>query len=206
MDSITILYFLEDRAQEGFIKALVQRRAVELGIDRERIEHKVLSGRGGSRLIGAFKDFLAGYETSPLGTRGFVVVVIDGNCRGFQERKRELDKHVRTGHPFSNRIVFAIPDPHIERWYMLDQKAIKEAVELDRAPELPKYKCEKNYYKSILHQSLKDSDIGSLLGGSEYAEDIVREMEDLMRLGQQDKSFGAFVSDLSQMLKSVSLP
>ncbi len=47
MDEIKILYFLEDRAQEGFIKEFVKRIAHEESVPADCLNHAVRSSRGG---------------------------------------------------------------------------------------------------------------------------------------------------------------
>lgn len=61
-----------------------------------------------------------------------------------------------------------------------------EEVGLNKAPDLPSYKCKKAYYKQVLNQALKESNVHSLLGGAEYAERIVDNIENLYSLGKQN--------------------
>ena len=86
VDKIRILYFLEDRAQEGFIKALVNRVASEESIATDSLIHDVRSARGGSRIVTEFNKFIR--DTSEVETTDidFLVVAIDGNCKGHRER------------------------------------------------------------------------------------------------------------------------
>lgn len=202
MGKIRILYFLEDRAQEGFITALVKRVAQEESIDSNTLDHKIQSSRGGSRVIPEFKNFIK--DTGKAGTPDidFLVVSIDGNCKGYEERVKQLEKYIKGDHPFKERVVYAVPNPHIERWYLMDQRALKEGIGLDRAPSLPSYKCKKGYYKQVLNQALKDSNLNSLLGGPEYAEKIVDSIQNLKSLGRQDAGFEVFIEDLRRALRS----
>jgi len=203
VDKIRILYFLEDRAQEGFIKAFVGRIAKEESIPDDSIVHDVRSARGGSRAISEFRKFINDMAEVEATEVDSVVVAIDGNCKGYTERIRELDKPIKENHPFKGRVIYAIPDPHIERWYLMDQRALKASVGLDRAPDLPPYKCKRDYYKGVLSRALKEADVGSLLGGAEYAEIIVGNISDLYWLGKQDAGFGAFVENLRKFFKEV---
>jgi hypothetical protein len=201
VDKIRILYFLEDRAQEGFITALVERIAKEESISSKRLTHEIRSGRGGSMVINEFRKFLKDYSEVGTTDADFLVVAIDGNCMGHNERLDQLDSNIEPGHKFKDKVVYAIPNPHIERWYIMDQRALKEGVGLKKAPDLPTYKCEKGYYKQVLSKALKDSNVTSLLGGAEYAEKIVENIENLDSLGKQDSSFQTFVADLRRMFK-----
>lgn len=201
MAKIRILYFLEDRAQEGFIKALVERIAKEESICSDKLSHNVRSARGGSRIISEFKNFIRDSKEPPGTELDFLVVAIDGNCKGYQDRVKQLEKYIKSNHPFKNRVVYAVPDPYIERWYIMDQKALKEGIGLHRAPDFPAHKCKKDHYKQLLNKALKESDVNSLLSGAEYAEKIVENIEDLDSLGRQNAGFQTFVENLKRMLR-----
>ena len=203
MDKIRILYFLEDRAQEGFIKALVKRVASEESIAQDSLIHDVRSARGGSRIVTEFKNFIKDTGRVRATDIDFLVVAIDGNCKGHRERVEQLEKKIKSDHPFKERVVYAVPDPHIERWYLMDQRALKVGVGLDRAPNLPSYKCRRDYYKKVLNQALKESNVSSLLGGAEYAERIVDNIINLRSIGQQNADFQDFVEDLKRMLRNI---
>jgi hypothetical protein len=196
-----ILYFLEDRAQEGFIKALVNRIAHDIPISVNNFSHDIRSARGGSTVIPEFKRFMKDTMQISPSDVDLLVVAIDGNCKGHNERVRQLKGYVNPLHPLRSKIVYAVPDPHIERWYMMDQRAFKNGVGIDRAPDMPPYKCKKDYYKSKLRQALAESDVSSLLGGAEYAEDIVSNMESLDSLFNQNAGFQNFIEDLRNFFR-----
>ena len=194
-DSIRILYFLEDLAQEGLLRALLQRVAAEESICSGVLKHDIRSARGGSRVVNEFRKFLRDTADAPPEAH-LLVAAIDANCKRRTAKIKELAKCVDDTHPLKEAIVYAVPDPHIERWYLLDQRAFKLAVGLDRAPELPPYKCKRDHYKNALSQALRDGGVSSVLGGAEYAEKIVENVQDLDTLGRQDNSFQAFIQDL----------
>ncbi len=202
MDKVRILYFLEDLAQEGFITALLKKVAHEESIATDTLVHDIRSARGGSRIINEFRNFIK--DTSKVGATeiDFLVVAIDGNCKGYNERVKELDKYIKSNHPFNGRVVYAVPDPHIERWYLMDQRAFRSGIGLDRAPSLPPYKCKRDYYKQVINQALKESNVNSLLGGAEYAERIVDSIENLESLGRQNAGFQSFLENLRRMFRS----
>lgn len=206
MDNISIVYFLEDLAQEGYIKALVKRIAEEKAIPPSSLRHDVRAARHGSKAIKEFKNYLE--DTGKAGTEetDILVVAKDANCKSYYETAKELENFVKPDHPLRGKIVYAIPDPHIERWYLMDQKALKKAVGLPKAPPIPTYKCDQDYYKKVLMQALKESGINSLLGGSEYAERIVASIEnlDVPSPPAPDDSFQRFVNDLRKMLDITS--
>jgi len=199
--NMVILYFLEDRAQEGFIKALVERVAKEEANDLGTLIHQIRSARGGYRVIAAFREFIRDTIKRQPPEADFLIVAIDGNCKGHDERVRELEKFVKPTHPFKDKIIYAVPDPHIERWYIMDQRAFKEGVGLDRGPDLPSYKCKKEHYKQVLNRSLRESNVSSLLGGVEYAEKIVDNIENLELLAKQNAGFQNFVEALRRVFR-----
>lgn len=203
MDKITILYFLEDRAQESFIKAIVRKIAEEAGIPNENLIHDIRSSRGGSMVINEFKKFIKDTMKIGITEADFLVTAVDGNCRGYIERTKELSKCVKAGHPLSEKIVYAVPDPHIERWYIMDQRAFKDGVGLNKAPALPSYKCDRDYYKRILIQTLKEEDRFTLPGVAVYAERIVDNIEDLYSLGKQEQGFKNFIDGLREMFRKL---
>ena len=196
MDKIRVVYFLEDRAQEGFLRALVERVAREEGISLDSLIHDVRSARHGSKVIGEFRRFLADLRRAEAFVPDLLVVAVDGNCKGYSERLTQLRKMLKPTDPFRDQIVFAIPDPHIERWYLMDQRALKEATGLERAPEMPPYKCKKSSYKQVLRDALSRPPVRSLLGGVEFAERIVEHMRDLRSLGAANAGFERLIADL----------
>jgi len=195
-DKINITYFLEDRAQEGFIKALVERVAREELIPTGTLQHNVRSARRGSRVIFEYRNFLKDARRLESPREDLIVVSLDGNCKGYNERVKQLSRYLRPADWFQNRVVYAIPDPHIERWYLLDQKAIKDAIGLNKPPEMPPYKCKKAYYKQVLNQALREAGIPSLLGGPEYAEKIIGNISDLRLFAEKNTGLEKFLQDL----------
>ena len=85
-----ILYFLEDRAQEGFIKALVERIAQDESIPLNSLNHDVRSARGGSRVNREFERFMKDTMQGNSSDVDLLIVAIDGNCKGYGDRVRQL--------------------------------------------------------------------------------------------------------------------
>jgi hypothetical protein len=69
---------------------------------------------------------------------------------------------------------------------------------------VPQYKCKKDYYKQLVHQALSESNIYSLLGGAEYAENIVNNMEKLDSLFSQNSGFEFFIKEMRAFFKGVN--
>ena len=187
--------------QEGFIKALVNRVAQDLSMPIDSLRHDIRSARDGSTSIREFKRFMRDTMQTDSSDADLLIVTIDGNCKGYRERIRQLEGYVSPNHPLRHKMVFAVPDPHIERWYIMDQRAFKNGVGIDRAPDMPPYKCKKDYYKSLLRQALAESDVSSFLGGAEYAENIVNNMVSIDALSDQNAGFGTFVDSLRDSLR-----
>lgn len=196
MDRFQVVYFLEDRAHEGFIKALVERIAGEEGLAPTWVEHDVRSARYGSKAVVEWRKFLQEVRHWRTPHPDLWVIAIDGNCHGYTERVAQLRRYLKPTDAFQENVVFAIPDPHVERWYLIDQRALKEATGLAEAPGAPPYKCKKNFYKDELRRALAPPPVQSLLGGPEFAERIVQHMGDLRDLARQEPSFAKLVNDL----------
>lgn len=172
MDKAKVLFFLEDNAQEQIIPHIFQRIVFEKGIPRERLDVSVLYSRGGGS-IGALKGFFADQKDhfQPSG----IVLGSDGNCKGYAAKRKMIEKNLKgLGIPVAP--ILAIPDPHIERWYLLDHKALSKAVGESIADHAPDKKCDKGRYKSILKHAVESAGIISLQGGAEYGRDVAQSM------------------------------
>ncbi len=186
---ISIIYFLEDRMQESFIISLVNRIAGEYKLT---ISNEVFSASGGSgAVLNQLKKFVKTLEPASF---DLLVVSIDGNCKGTFEKERQIMKNIPEN--LKDKTICCIPDPHIERWYLLDLHALKKAIEYPvRISPPPQQKCKKDYYKNILGEALKP--VGTLLGGAEYAEKVVENL-DLQLVKNKDKGFQRFLDELTR--------
>lgn len=186
-----IAAFVEDFAHRQVIGALIDRIAQELGqgvtVDWRNARHghaKVVSE------CGQYLRDLARQGSAP----DFVLVATDANCKGLVERIRQL--------PVDESpvpVVLAIPDPHIERWLLLDGAAFRTA--LGHGCQAPDYKCARDRYKQALIQAVVAAGVTPHLGGIEFADDIVRAM-DLTRAGHADASLGRFLDNLRSALRT----
>jgi hypothetical protein len=97
----------------------------------------------------------------------------------------------------------AVPDPHIERWLLLDSAAFKAV--LGRGCEAPDFKCDRDRYKKLLAQAVSKAGITPLIGGLEHARDIVDSM-DFTRMTRKegDKVLGQFLQELQKVFKDWS--
>jgi hypothetical protein len=99
---------------------------------------------------------------------------------------------------FQGSIVYAIPDPHIERWLLLDSAAFKKV--LGRGCSAPVQKCERSLYKRILIESVHNAGRIPIANGMEYAELLVDAM-DLDKLERAEDSLGRFLKALRQQFQ-----
>jgi len=143
-----------------------------------------------------FEEFLRDLDRGRLPRPDSVVVVLDANCLGYNERKKMME-HVAQAHPQFEQIVsYAIPDPHIERWMLVDEAALRAVFR--RGCTLPVLKCAKDEYKRLLLKEIRDSGIEPILGGEEFAEDIVNAMN-LGKAEIREPSLGLFLKSLKAL-------
>ena len=144
------------------------------------------------------KDFLADAKRRMHLPADLLIVGSDGNCKGFAARRDEI-KAVSANPPYPI-VVTAVPDPHVERWYLLDPSALSKAAGISKMPALPAHKCEKDYYKQLLRSAFNNSSIIPLLGGTEYGPLVAAEM-DLYAASKADHGFAEFIDGVKSWLK-----
>jgi hypothetical protein len=199
VDEIEVGYFLEDIGQENFLKALVERVARETGLPPKRLRHDVRNATGGrGKVMGELRSFLrdVNHERERLFT--LLVVAIDGDCRGYRERRDEIRAIVeQSGYP--GLVVCAVPDPHIERWYLADPHGLQQVLEVSSVPAAPPYKCERGRYKQALRDAIRQTGATAPLGGLEYGPDVAEAL-DLYAVGKVDAGFKHFRDELQEGL------
>jgi hypothetical protein len=189
-----ILLFAEDNALEKVVRVLIDRIARELGAD---VHIRVRTATRGyphvcSELSRFASDIRRGREMRP----DIVVAAVDANCHGIEARRREIDNRLSG---ISIPVVCAIADPHVERWLLLDGAAFKGV--LGVGCKAPDRKCERERYKQLLAAAIREAGVEPLLGGVEFAEDIVARI-DLNRAASADDGFNRFVTALRAALQS----
>ncbi len=189
MPEITV--FCEDSFHEKFVGALLRRFVDEY---RVGVVPRFLSSRGGiAQMHSEFREFLRDLSRDRRPLPDQLIVVVDANCQRYHERK-ELMEGGFVQHPqFRQLVSYAIPDPHIERWMLVDPKAFQSV--FGRGCTLPAVKCAKDEYKRLLRQEIRQSGVEAPLGGEEFAEDIVRAM-DLGQAETREQSLGLFLRTL----------
>ncbi|MGB0561427.1 MAG: hypothetical protein ACPGVO_06450 [Spirulinaceae cyanobacterium] len=190
------MLFLEDIGHEDFIISLLKRIESEFNVELEIIPRNVRGGCG--KMISELKQFLRDLERSKDILPDLIVVARDANCKGVAARERELDDVVKQSNLDQSIFIYAIPDPHLERWLLLDSHAFK--LVLGRGCQAPDLKCDRNRYKKLLREAVRNAGVQPLLGGLEYTDEIVAAM-DLDRVKGVDHSLGRFIGELRARFK-----
>jgi len=190
--AIEVVYFFEDLAHEQFVRALVRRVAQQKGL---RLDERVRNATLGSRVWIELKQFLRDLRREEEPLPDVLIVVVDGNCQSAAEVRRRIASEVEQSEVSVPHLVCAVPDPHIERWYIEDQQALPQVVREAKPPKLA-YKCEKDRYKAALKQAIRAAGVEPILGGAEYGEQIAEHLQP----SRLDESFQLFWEDLRKAL------
>ena len=181
-----IALFVEDDAHQQVIGALVQRIAAEFNIVARLDWRSAVGGHG--KVVTELANYMRDLKRQGSPWPDLIVAATDANCKGLNERGKEIG-HLDAPAP----VILAIPDPHIERWLLLDGAAFKAV--FGTGCDAPDQKCDRGRYKQQLIEAIHTAGTTPLLGGIEYAEDIVKEMN-IDRASRLDRSFKRFVEDL----------
>ncbi|MDW8352674.1 MAG: DUF4276 family protein [Anaerolineae bacterium] len=196
-----VVCFFEDIAHEKFISALIRRAAEQLGIPELQI--KVLNATQGSKVWPELTKYLRRMQKGEVALPDVLVVVIDGNCKRMQRVRRQIQQKIEEicGKSHTIKLACAVPEPHIERWYLEDQHALKSILPGAQPRKLKhKHKCKRNLrnlYKRALIEAIRAAGVEPLLGGAEYGEDIAISLN----TASLDRSFQAFWAELQAALK-----
>ena len=177
---------------------MLQRIARE---ERIVVTPRVRSARGGhGRAVTELKLYqdLVQKGAAGMTSPDLLIAGIDGNCSTFAKAKKAIEGATHV--PFSDRLVVACPDPHVERWYLADPESFKDVVGI--RPTNAKKKCVRDYYKDALAKLVRRAGHPATLGGIEFAQELVERM-DLYRAGKNERSLKAFVDDLRGRLKAL---
>ncbi len=179
-----ISLFVEDAVHEDFLVALIQRVANAYNIE---IRIKVSSVRGGHEaVITELSQYQQDLQHDAEDLPDIIIVGTDSNSKGFLQREKEINQSISS---LADRVISMTPQPHIERWLLLDSEAFKKVFGNDCS--VPKRKCDRERYKRLLLQAIRDAGVIPLLGGTEYTSDLVNAM-DLQHLEHSDRSFRRF--------------
>ncbi len=163
-----IRMFVEDIGHQEVVGTLVERLAQESGIE---INLRVLSASGGSgTVLHEFQRYVSGLQIGNM--PDLLIAAIDANCRGIARRRKEI---LEKAGNLKDLTVCAVPDPHIERWLLIDSAAFKKV--LGTGCQAPAGKCERGLFKRLLFKAVRESGRSPLIGGVEHAKDIVLAMD-----------------------------
>jgi hypothetical protein len=195
-EGLVVDLFVEDRAHEDFVGAIVRRIARD---ENRQIQVRVRAARGGyPRLLSELdlyqKIVLSGFATMSL--PDVLVIAADANCHGLAARKNAIRRRLEK--TFKGRTVLAVPDPHVERWYLSDRQAFKQVVGV--LPPAERRKCERGRYKQILAQAVRDGGNPPILGGIEFAKELAESMN-FYRAGRAEPSLRQFLNDAVRALR-----
>jgi hypothetical protein len=186
-----ITLFCEDSFHERFVGKLIDRFRDQYEIP---VACRFLSSQGGlPRMHYEFTQFLRDLSRQRAPLPDSIIVVVDANCLGHNQRKAEMNKALAPYPEFQPIVSYAIPDPHIERWMLVDPTAFQTV--FGRGCTLPAIKCAKDEYKRLLRNEIRETGIEAPLGGEEFAEDIVAEMN-LAQAEVREASLGLFLKNL----------
>ena len=185
-----VALFVEDNAHRQVLGPLVKRLAKENGL-AVRLDWRSAT-RGHGRVLGELKRYLRDLARHG-GRPDLIVVATDANCSGLQQRIRDIDTSAAT-----SPVVLAVPDPHIERWLLLDGAAFKSV--FGSGCDAPDHKCDRGRYKHQLNEAVCATGLTPPFGGIEFAEDIVQHMN-IKRAARADRSLHSFVDELRNVFQ-----
>jgi hypothetical protein len=188
-----ISLFAEDYGHEVFLSPLLERLAEEYAVQIGITPYSVRGGFG--KVIENLGDYVRDIMSYQQDMPDLIIVATDANCTGFENRRKLIQKAVK---PILDHVIFAVPDPHVERWLLMDSAAFKQV--FGKSCKAPDHKCDKDRYKNLLAQAVKHCGVTPLLGSMENAEDIVKAM-DLKRMQKQDESLGNLLKELHSQFR-----
>ncbi len=188
-----INFFVEDVYHREFLGALVQRLAT---LYKVQVEMNFVSAHGGhGRVLYELRQHMLDLQRNKSSSSDLFIVATDGNCKGYVGRRQEIDKVVKD---FSGALVYAIPDPHIERWLLLDSSAFKTV--LGKGCSAPLQKCQRDLYKRLLGDAIRNAVGNATFSGIEYIADLVNAMN-LDYLERAEESLGRLLKELRHMFQ-----
>ena len=186
--------FVEDVAHEDFLTALIQRLA---DIGNVEINIKASSVRGGhGKVITELKQYLRDLQYYKEGLPDLIIVGTDSNCKGLSERETEINQVTSD---LADLVISMVPEPHIERWLLLDSEAFKTV--FGKGCPVPDQKCERGRYKGLLLNAIYQATMVPPLDGIERVEELVYAMN-FQRVKQSDRSIRRFLRALQHRFRT----
>ena len=114
----SVWLFVEDAGHELVIGHLVRRAAAEASVPLKLETRSATGGRG--RMLNELELFVKELRAGNQRLPDVLVAASDANCAGHLKRRQQIEEACKE---FSGFVVPAVPDPHIERWLLLDSHA-----------------------------------------------------------------------------------
>lgn len=191
-----VAIFCEDNGHEQFLRALLARLSESEGV---AVEPRFVSARGGHgraiKELKAWQKLVA--RGVVVGRPDLLVVMIDGNCKGWNAKRREIEEALDAG--LFPSVVIGVPDPHVERWCIADGAAWLAVVGA-AAPADPG-KCERDLYKKLLADALAAAGVTVITDEMELAPDLVSRMN-LHAAGKAQAALGTFIRELREVFRA----
>ena len=131
----SVLLFVEDFGHEEVLKAVISRLAYQYDIEVTINSRSATGGYG--RVLRELEQYVGRMQQEPGSIPDLLVVATDANCNGYLERKKAISEKLPQS--LQDLTVCAIPDPHIERWLLIDSSAFKAV--LGQGCAAPPAKC-----------------------------------------------------------------
>jgi hypothetical protein len=185
--------FAEDFGHEKFLTALIKRIAASADIECKLVKISVRGGHGKvlTELNQYLRDKKASFDLH------YLTVAVDANKRGRNETIREIDS-IAEKHQLKDYIIHAVPEPHIERWMMIDGAAFKQV--FGRGCDAPDQEFGKARYKKLLLERIQDAGIDPFLGGMEFADDIATNIN--LQIRNNNRDLADFLDELESALRN----
>ena len=186
--------FVEDVAHEDFLTALIHRLAGDYNVT---VSIRASSVRGGhGTVITELKQYLRDLQHNKENLPDLIIVGTDSNCKGLSERETEINQVTSDLGDF---VISMVPEPHIERWLLLDSAAFKTV--FGKGCPVPDQKCERGRYKGLLLNAIYEATTVPPLDGIERVEELVYAMN-LQRMAQSDRSMQRFFNMLQRRFRT----
>lgn len=188
-----ISLFAEDEAHEDFLTTLAQRFAETYRVEIEMTTYSVSGGYG--RVISELKQYHRDLQSHQEALPHLILVGTDGNCKKPPEREQEIRQAISG---FTDFVISAVPEPHIERWLLLDAEAFKTV--FGKGCPAPDQKCERDRYKRLLLNAILQAGSEPSLTNFGYVADIVNAMN-FQRMARRNDSLGRLLKALQNQFE-----
>ena len=189
-----ISLFVEDQVHELFILTLTQRLADRHQVKINLTHYNVRGGRG--KVMRSLKKYQQDLQSNREDRPDLIIVGTDSNCKGFSERETEISQVTSD---LADLVITMIPEPHIERWLLLDSEAFK--IVFGKGCPAPDQKCERDRYKNMFLNAIYQATRVSPLDAIERVDELVNAM-DLQRMAQNDRSIQRFLNTLQRRFRT----